>query len=306
MSQWFVKELADITGTSVQTLHHYDQIGLLKPSWRSAKGYRIYKEADLVRLQQIIALKFFGFELKQIKKLLTGISMREHFLTQAALLESKAQALFETTKALKKIINEFDDASLSWQSITNLIESYRMAEKLENTWVKEILTPEELKKYAQFEEGLKERFSPEEKERFHKDWAEKVADISSKLKDDPTSKSSMKLASQVMVLIKDLYGEQQNLRQTIWEKGFKAGHGHHHSMSEEMVKWLDAALFAYYAEQIYELLKQPLKIIEQKWAPLMNEMFGNKELEIDAITKMLNNPKISAEAKSWLKNRYKL
>lgn len=62
MSRWYVKELADMIGSSVQTLHHYDHIGLLKPSGHSIKGYRVYNEADLLKLQQIIALKFFGFE----------------------------------------------------------------------------------------------------------------------------------------------------------------------------------------------------------------------------------------------------
>ena len=63
MSRWFVKELAGITGVSVQTLHHYDHIGLLKPSGHSAKNYHIYNHADLIRLQQIIALKFAPYYL---------------------------------------------------------------------------------------------------------------------------------------------------------------------------------------------------------------------------------------------------
>lgn len=58
MTQWFVKDLSKLTGVSVQTLHHYDRIGLLKPSLRQSNGYRIYSEKDLLKLQQIIALKF--------------------------------------------------------------------------------------------------------------------------------------------------------------------------------------------------------------------------------------------------------
>ncbi|HAT9096872.1 TPA: MerR family DNA-binding transcriptional regulator, partial [Legionella pneumophila subsp. pneumophila] len=60
MTQWFVKDLSQLTSVSVQTLHHYDRIGLLKPSLRLANGYRVYSEKDLLKLQQIIALKFFG------------------------------------------------------------------------------------------------------------------------------------------------------------------------------------------------------------------------------------------------------
>jgi DNA-binding transcriptional MerR regulator len=55
MTQWYVKDLSNLTGVSKQTLHHYDQIGLLKPSLRLTNGYRLYSEADLLKLQQIIA-----------------------------------------------------------------------------------------------------------------------------------------------------------------------------------------------------------------------------------------------------------
>ncbi len=74
MAEWYVKDLSKLTGISVQTLHQYDRIHLLKPSIRLPNGYRIYSEKDLLRLQQIIALKFFGFELSQIKKLLNSDS----------------------------------------------------------------------------------------------------------------------------------------------------------------------------------------------------------------------------------------
>jgi DNA-binding transcriptional MerR regulator len=70
MTQWYVKELSQLTQVSVQTLHHYDRMGLLMPSVRLPNGYRLYSEKDLLKLQQILALKFFGFELAQIKTLL--------------------------------------------------------------------------------------------------------------------------------------------------------------------------------------------------------------------------------------------
>ena len=68
MTHWYVKTLSKLTGVSVQTLHHYDRIDLLKPSLRLSNGYRVYSEKDLLQLQQIIALKFFGFELLKIRK----------------------------------------------------------------------------------------------------------------------------------------------------------------------------------------------------------------------------------------------
>src|SRR5262245_49932972 len=64
-----VHEFAELAGVTVKALHHYDRLGLLKPE-RSIAGYRMYSERDLERLEQIIALKFLGFPLKQIKAVL--------------------------------------------------------------------------------------------------------------------------------------------------------------------------------------------------------------------------------------------
>jgi branched-chain amino acid transport system permease protein len=64
MQVWKVGELANRTGITVRTLHHYDEIGLLTPSERSRSGYRLYTEPDIVRLQQILSLRHLGFSLE--------------------------------------------------------------------------------------------------------------------------------------------------------------------------------------------------------------------------------------------------
>ena len=61
-----VGQVADLAGVTIRTLHHYDEIGLLSPSGRSAAGYRIYDEADLERLRQILFYKELGFTLEEI------------------------------------------------------------------------------------------------------------------------------------------------------------------------------------------------------------------------------------------------
>ena len=59
--QWYIKEFSQLTKVSVRMLHHYDKVGLLKPSVRLLNGYRLYSEKDMLKLQQIIVLKSFGF-----------------------------------------------------------------------------------------------------------------------------------------------------------------------------------------------------------------------------------------------------
>ena len=65
-----VGQLASGTGLTVRALHHYDNIGLLKPSGRTASGYRLYNRGDIARLHQILALRRFGLPLAEIIALL--------------------------------------------------------------------------------------------------------------------------------------------------------------------------------------------------------------------------------------------
>src|SRR5215212_3976333 len=65
-----IGEVATLTRVSVRTLPHYDRIGLLRPALHSGGGYRLYGELELLRLQQILTLRYLGFPLKQIGELL--------------------------------------------------------------------------------------------------------------------------------------------------------------------------------------------------------------------------------------------
>jgi DNA-binding transcriptional MerR regulator/quercetin dioxygenase-like cupin family protein len=65
-----VKQVAGLSGISIRTLHFYDEVGLLKPAYLSASGYRYYEEPQLLSLQQILFYRELGLELKDIKNIL--------------------------------------------------------------------------------------------------------------------------------------------------------------------------------------------------------------------------------------------
>lgn len=67
---WKVGDLAGLAGLTVRTLRFYDQIGLFSPSGQTESGHRLYNEADLSRLQQIMSLKELGLSLEEIKSVL--------------------------------------------------------------------------------------------------------------------------------------------------------------------------------------------------------------------------------------------
>lgn len=70
MSKYTVKKLSKLAGVSIRTLHHYDEIGLLKPQSRAESGYRYYGQNELLRLQQILFYRELDYPLKEIKKVL--------------------------------------------------------------------------------------------------------------------------------------------------------------------------------------------------------------------------------------------
>ncbi|MDW0116825.1 MerR family transcriptional regulator [Sporosarcina thermotolerans] len=90
-----VKEVADLTGVSVRTLHHYDDIGLLVPEEVTEAGYRVYSDQNLTTLQQILFFREVGFPLKKIKELLGSPSFNrlEAFELQREMLLAKQQQL---------------------------------------------------------------------------------------------------------------------------------------------------------------------------------------------------------------------
>lgn len=103
---YLIKKVSDISGVSVRTLHHYDEIGLLSPQ-KSENGYRYYSDEDLSILQTILFYKYLGFGLKEIKLLLNkkDESLLIHFKKQLKLMEQEHDRLLMLIDTLKKTID---------------------------------------------------------------------------------------------------------------------------------------------------------------------------------------------------------
>jgi len=97
-----VADVARLSGVSIRALHHYDAIGLLVPTGRTEAGYRLYTDADLLRLQQIAIGRELGFPLAQIKRSLDDprFDHRQALVEQRRRLEEKAHALGEMLRAV--------------------------------------------------------------------------------------------------------------------------------------------------------------------------------------------------------------
>ena len=141
MSQRYfrVKEVAEASGVTVRTLHHYDEQGLLHPSARSEKGYRRYTHSDLMRLQQILLHRELGFSLSAIRRILDdpGFDLEIALTTQReqilASIDRSHALLAAIDEALQGLRGEVP-GELHMEKIFEGFEPSRYADEAEQRW----------------------------------------------------------------------------------------------------------------------------------------------------------------------------
>ena len=140
---WTVGETARLAKVSVRTLHHYDHIGLLNPSARTAAGYRQYGEADLLRLQQILFFKELDFPLADIQAILDqpGFDQVQALHDHQRLLQQEADRLGRLLNTIEKTISRLTEDNMSMTD-EELYEGF---------------TPEQIERYAR---EVNERYDP--------------------------------------------------------------------------------------------------------------------------------------------------
>src|ERR671913_2582627 len=171
-----VGEVAALTRVSVRTLHHYDRIGLLRPALQSAGGYRLYGESELLRLQQILTLRYLRFPLKQIGELLD----RADFDLVAS-LRVQRQALHDRIAELERIstaIGDLVDQRLatgewSWQLVIEASEAVFAGLARGEDMMDAYYTPEQMTRFAEARRAT----PPEEIDAIEHGWTTLLTEI---------------------------------------------------------------------------------------------------------------------------------
>jgi MerR family transcriptional regulator, thiopeptide resistance regulator len=199
-----VKEFAELAGITVRALHHYDRLGLLKPQ-RTEVGYRMYSLCDLPRLEQIVALKFLGIPLPQIKSLLDrdAPELSDALRIQRRVLEDKRRLLDRAISAIREAEAAIEpgqqpDAAL----IKKIIEVIEMQNNTD--WAKKYYHDAALEKV---EQG-KQRWSPELQERVTKEWTDLFRDVEAVIArgESPASETAQALGARWKKLVKGFTG----------------------------------------------------------------------------------------------------
>jgi DNA-binding transcriptional MerR regulator len=203
--QYQAIEFAQLAGVTVRTLHHYDRIGLLKPSGYTNAGYRLYGKHDLVRLQQIVTLKFIGFSLTQIKNLLNS----NFFDLQVALTQQK-EIIAEKHKQLALAIHAIEKAQdlltrndePDWEAFKRIIEVINMQNNMD--WTKKYYSEEAKQKIAERAGEI----PPEAIEQGQRDWTTLIREVENAVNEgvDPKSERAASLAVRWSDLIRAFTG----------------------------------------------------------------------------------------------------
>ena len=133
MPQYTIGEFARYAGVTQRTLRYYDKIGLLKPSAYTEREYRLYSDEDLIKLQNIIALRYLRFSLAEIQKIVQNEG--ETFTAQDSLKKQK-EAFLKEKVHLSRILGTIerleDNAELKWSDMTGLIRLIQSDEEVQS------------------------------------------------------------------------------------------------------------------------------------------------------------------------------
>ncbi|HEX3369227.1 MAG TPA: MerR family transcriptional regulator [Candidatus Cybelea sp.] len=196
-----IKAFADDAGVSVRTLHLYDRLGLLAPAAVTESGYRLYGEVELERLEHILALRFIGLRLDQIKQLLGESSppFADALRMQRNVIARQRRRLDAALAVIERAQNALaaDSPADRREILRTLMEVFRMQNDFK--WTQEYYSDEARERI----EERRRSMSPDAVEQGQRDWAALIADVEAAVTQglDPSGEAACALAARWRELV---------------------------------------------------------------------------------------------------------
>ena len=206
-----VGELARKVGVTVRTLQYYDREALLKPSAISVGGRRLYTAKDIVKLHQILAFKYLGFSLEEIKSRLFSLDTSEEVVSilnqQKKAVNEQIEELSEALMAIEKLQSEVMEMNtVDFKKYAEIIEMLRNGNKEYWVW-KHLNKP--------LSEHIKDKYADNQEEALKVyDTYREVLDEACKLKtekESPESERSISLAEKWWNMVMNFTGGDMSL-----------------------------------------------------------------------------------------------
>jgi len=234
---WKVGELAKATGMSIRTLHYYDEIGLLSPSYRTPAGHRLYGTKDVVRLQQIASLRQLGFSLDEIRDCLNSADFSPQHVLGLHISRLKEQVAAEQKLCARL---EAIAVSLGAGREVSVEELFQTIEEISH--MEKYYTPEQIKE-------IKERgaeLGPEGLRRAEADWQQLMEEVRAEMTKgtDPATERVQQLARRWTELGQAFTGGDPEMAKAVsrmWQEEENI-HGVDTSSMREMMSYISRAV----------------------------------------------------------------
>ncbi|HYW13541.1 MAG TPA: MerR family transcriptional regulator, partial [Longimicrobium sp.] len=205
---WKVGELAKRTGTTVRTLHHYDEIGLLTPSQRTAAGHRLYTVGDVARLQQVASLRSLGFPLDEIRDVLN-----QERLSPLDIVRMHADRMRQQVRSQQRLVERLDALAAGLGEAEHVSAEQLIATIEEINMFDKYYSPEQMDYLAQRREQVGEaRITEVEAE-----WPRLMAEVQAELDrgTDPCDPRVQALATRWKGLVEEFTGGNAGIRESL-------------------------------------------------------------------------------------------
>lgn len=208
MRTWKIGELAWRTGLTVRTLHHYDEIGLLSPSYRTGSGHRLYTAEDVQRLQMIVSLRQLDLPLREIGEWLARPDVAPHRVIELHLDRLREQ--IETRQTLYRRLSVIAERLRSAEEVSaeDFLTTMEMIAMYEKYYTPEQLQQLEQRRLALGEEGMRAAET---------EWPELIARVRAEMEKgtDPASETVQALARRWKEMIEAFTGGDPGIAQSL-------------------------------------------------------------------------------------------
>jgi len=210
---WKIGELAASMGLTVRALHHYGHLGLVRASRRTAAGHRLYGEADIERLYQVVALRQLGLPLEVIAAVLEGaLSVEQVLASHRDFLDRQLVSVRTLRAKLVTSLAICDGAA--GQDATDFLDLITKMTAVDDT-IKQYFTDEQLAELA-------ERRAEPDEDRINDvqvQWSQLILRVQAAVDAgiDPASAQAQELAAQWMGLLQAFHGGDQGLRDSLYQ-----------------------------------------------------------------------------------------
>lgn len=214
-TKYSIGDFSEKTGTTIRTLHYYDEIGLLKPALITESGRRFYSDDELIKLQKIVSLKFLGYSLEKINEFvhLEDWDIKDSLMFQKKEMIQKKLHLESVIRTLEHALHILDDQEKGDPAIfISLINNIQL-ENEQKEWLKGLIPEEKIERIYSISE--------EKQRELNKRAYTLFAALKQAYGQDPASEQIQKLIKEYMNIFDEITGYDIGFLQEILDKGIE-------------------------------------------------------------------------------------